>query len=64
MCKAAGKLIGTFTRNALMQEVLETLATSTGIPVDVLVEVKTNGLNELRGTWVHPQVAIHLDEGD
>lgn len=36
---------------------LETLA---GIPADLLIQSITTGLNDSRGTWVHPHIAINL----
>lgn len=60
LCKAAGKFLADYRRIKETQELLLELSTSMGIPIDVLVEVTTSGANELRGTWVHPDVAIHL----
>lgn len=60
MCKAVGKHFHDYSRLASTQEFLEELSRSTGIPVDVLVYVRVTGLNEERGAWVHPDVAVHL----
>ncbi len=60
MCKAGGKLFNDFSRLRTTPLFLDALAGSTGIPVDLLVVTVMTGANELRGTWVHPQVAIHL----
>lgn len=60
MCKAGGKLFNDYSRLRTTPLFLEALAGSTGIPVDLLVVTVMTGANELRGTWVHPQVAIHL----
>lgn len=62
MCKAAGKLFNDYTRLKNTKEFLEELAGSTGIPVDLLVFQQVTGPNEHRGTWVHPDVAIHLGQ--
>jgi hypothetical protein len=31
-----------------------------GIHIDLLIETRVTGPNEVRGTWVHPYVAVHL----
>lgn len=60
MCKAGDKLFNDYSRLKTTPLFLDELNTSTGIPVDRLVSTIMTGANELRGTWVHPQVAIHL----
>ena len=60
MCKAGGKLYNDFSRLKTTPQFLEALAGSTGIPADRLVTTIMTGGNELRGSWVHRQVAIHL----
>jgi hypothetical protein len=60
MCKAGGKLFNDYSRLKLTPPFLDVLARSTGIPVDVLIVTVMTGQNEMRGTWVHPQVAINL----
>lgn len=60
MCKAAGKEWSNYNQNASTKAFLEALARSLGIPRDVIVQTLTVGSNETRGTWAHPQVAIHL----
>jgi hypothetical protein len=60
MCKASGKLLADYTRLQTTKEFLAELSGSMGIPIDLLVRTVVTGPNELRGTWVHPQVAIHL----
>lgn len=60
MCKAGGKLLNDYTRLNSTRDFLQALAGSTGIPVNLLVRTIATGPNEQRGTWVHPQVAIHL----
>ena len=39
---------------------MQALSTETGIPVSELAQRLRGGHPELQGTWVHPQVAIHL----
>jgi len=60
MCKASGKALADYIRLQNSKEFLAALARSMGIPIDQLVRSILTGPNELRGTWVHPQVAIHL----
>lgn len=60
MCKAGAKLFADFSRLRTTPLFLNALSTSMGIPIDRLVVTVMTGANDLRGTWVHPQVAIHL----
>lgn len=60
MCKAAGKLMGDYNRLAATQAYLEELSSDMGIPISQLIQVLRPGGDGLQGTWVHPQVAIHL----
>lgn len=60
MCKAAKKLWSNYAQNAQTHAFLQALQGSLGIPRDVVVQSIVAGVNEARGTWVHPQVAIHL----
>jgi hypothetical protein len=60
MCKAASKEWYGYKRTKENQAFLDELARSPQICGDPIVEEITTGPNEYRGTWVHPQVAIHL----
>lgn len=60
MCQAAGKLWANYNQNSGTNEFLTALQGSLGIPRDQLVQKIMSGANDTRGTWVHPQVAIHL----
>ena len=60
MCKAAGKAFADYFRTKTTHDFLTELSTSMGIPMDQLISTISTGPNELRGTWVHPQVSIHL----
>ncbi len=62
MCNAVGKKLNDYTRLSTTKAFLEELSRSTGIPVNVLVVTITDGPNEGRGTWVHPDVAINLGQ--
>ena len=58
MCKVAGKLFADYGRLLSTQEFLEALSADMGIPISQLVQSVKCGFAQ--GTWVHPQVAIHL----
>ncbi len=64
LCQRAGKAFGNYHQNAQTQAFLEALSTAIGIPIagqDGLVQIRMGGNDRaLQGTWVHPQVAIHL----
>ena len=60
MCKAAERLFGDYYRLKTTKAFLEALEADMGIPITGLVQVVQGGQPELQGTWVHPQVAIHL----
>src|SRR5690606_13038434 len=60
MCKAAGKLFADYYRLKTTKAYLEELSADMGIPIPKLVQVFSGGDPKLQGTWVHPQVAIHL----
>jgi hypothetical protein len=60
MCKAAGKLMADYARLASTKAYLQELASDMGIPITELMQSVQGGDPKLQGTWVHPQVAIHL----
>lgn len=60
MCKAAGRELKHYNENISSREFMDELSRSVGIPTDLLVQVIRTGPNELRGTWVHPHIAVHL----
>jgi len=60
LCKAGGKLFGNWRQLNKTFDFLTVLSTSIGIPIDLLIQTEMTGLNENRGTWVHPQVAINI----
>lgn len=60
MCKAANKLWGHYRENVTTKAFLEQLAVDIGIPISELVQSIKGGDHTMQGTWVHPQVAIHL----
>ena len=60
MCKAADKLMADYNRLNSSKEFLIELSSDMGIPISQLVQVLRPGGDGLQGTWVHPQVALHL----
>ena len=60
MCKAAGKRWNNYWQNDTSQSFAGELAIVTGIPVTEVIQSVRGGLPEFQGTWVHPQMAIHL----
>jgi hypothetical protein len=75
LCKAGGKEFKNWNRTDKTKEFLETLATREKMrvymeekglvtflpgPKKCLIDIKVDGDNDDRGTWVHPQVAIHI----
>lgn len=60
MCKANGKFWADYWRLGSTKEYLDALSAETGIPVSALVEARKGGGAAAQGTWVHPDIAIHL----
>lgn len=60
MCKAAGKEWSAYYRNSTTKAFINELSTALQISQDALVQSIIGGLPDMQGTWVHPQVAIHL----
>lgn len=60
MCQAAGKLWGHYRERPNTAEYLRELSADIEIPISVLVQSLKGGDIREQGTWVHPQVAIHL----
>lgn len=59
MCKAANKMFGHYSENESTKAFLKALEADIGIPTSQLIQILRGG-NVVQGTWVHPQVAIHL----
>lgn len=57
LCKAAGKKWNNYWRNETTKAFIRTLAESTRIRVEDLVELKSGREG---GTWIHPRVVIHF----
>jgi hypothetical protein len=62
MCKAAGKNWFDYRRQKTTDPYLDALSTETGIPASELIQSLRGGDVSLQGTWVHPQIAIHLGQ--
>ena len=62
LCQACGKRIGHYLENTTTKEFIRELSRSVGIPTDQLIQTIDTGVNEYRGTWVHPQIAINLGQ--
>lgn len=63
MCGAVGKQFNDYRRLKSTEEFLWELASDTGIPVSQLViSFKGNTASFQQGTWIHPDVAIHLGQ--
>ncbi|SFC10746.1 KilA-N domain-containing protein [Salipiger profundus] len=60
MCRVAGKMWFDYRRQKSTEGFLVALAAEAGIPASDLVHSVKGGEPLLQGTWVHPQVAIHL----
>lgn len=60
MCKAAEKLFGHYNSVKAHQEFFAELSADIGIPISELIQAIKGGDPQLQGTWVHPQLAIHL----
>jgi hypothetical protein len=62
MCDAAGKKLSHYLENASTKAFVGELSNDTGIPVSQLIQIVKGGYPQQQGTWVHPQVAIHLGQ--
>lgn len=65
MCKAVGKRWSHYLQLSTTKPFLDELSLTLKIPVDGvavngLIQTITGGIPHLQGTWVHPQIAIHL----
>lgn len=60
MCRASGKEWANYHQNGTTKAFLAALEGSLGIPRNQIIQSIMVGANDTRGTWVHPQVAIHL----
>lgn len=59
LCKAAGREWGHYASNKNTQEFFAELSTDIGITISDLIQSVKGGSGP-QGTWVHPQVSLHL----
>lgn len=60
MCQANGKRWHNYERLDTTTAYIQALAASLNLPADQLVLTTTTGPNHLRGTWIHPRLAVDL----
>jgi len=60
MCQANGKEWYGYIRNERTSDYITALADATGLESAQLVISTTTGPNHLRGTWIHPRLAVDL----
>lgn len=60
MCRAYGKLFADYWRLERTAQYAQALSGSMGNPIDLLIRKITTGPNYLRGTWIHPRLAVDL----
>lgn len=60
MCQAAGKLWSDYFRLRTTADFIGELSSDMGIPISELIQSVRGGESRRQGTWVHPQVAVHL----
>lgn len=60
ICRAGGRRWNHYVTNDRTAEYLQALSGSAGIPADLLVASIGTGPNHLRGTWIHPRLAVDL----
>jgi hypothetical protein len=60
MCRAGGRRWNHYVTNDRTNEYLQALSGSAGIPADLLMTSIGTGPNHLRGTWIHPRLAVDL----
>uniref|UniRef100_A0A6C0CBN0 KilA-N domain-containing protein n=1 Tax=viral metagenome TaxID=1070528 RepID=A0A6C0CBN0_9ZZZZ len=60
LCNDIGKRYSNWTRNSTVIELIDALAESLNITADELMVSAKNEKNNLRGTYVHPQLMIHV----
>lgn len=60
LCKACGKEMKHYLSNSSTRDFVNELSSEVGIPTSALIQIVRGGDPRFQGTWVHPQVAIHL----
>ena len=63
LCQRAGKSFSHYKARTQTTAFLDALSADIGMPISELVQIVKGGSGNLsQGTWVHPQVAIHLGQ--
>ena len=62
MCQATGKRLNDYTRLKTTTAFLRQLSLDAGIPASTLIQTFRGTPEDQQGTWIHPQVAIHLGQ--
>ena len=60
LCKACGKNFADYKRLKTTSEFNAELSSEVGIPISALTQIVSGCIPQFQGTWVHPQIAIHL----
>lgn len=60
LCKACKKEMKHYLSNSGTRDFVKELSSEVGIPTSALIQIVRGGDPRFQGTWVHPQVAIHL----
>lgn len=60
LCKACGKNLSDYVRLKSTTDFFNELSSDMGFPISALIQIVRGGDPRFQGTWVHPQVAIHL----
>ena len=60
MCKAAGKLMGHYKELDATKEFIQALSSDIGKTITDIIVTQRGGDPILQGTWVHPDLAVHL----
>lgn len=62
MCQATGKLFADYVRLLNTRAFLAALSSDMGIPITDLIQSVRGGDPQQQGTWVHPDIAVHLGQ--
>lgn len=62
MCRAANRPWSRYWDVRASKDFVEELSAALGIPITELIQSVSGGVPERQGTWVHPQVAVHLGQ--
>ncbi|MET4219571.1 hypothetical protein ABIB00_004794 [Bradyrhizobium sp. LB14.3] len=60
VCQAAGREFKHYNENKTTKDFVAALSAEVRIPASGLIQIMKGGDIRIQGSWVHPQVAIHL----